>query len=138
MLPLPRRACQKENRTAGINIAKDSLSILQIPITVLKTELEKHARSLRVTLLGRHKYKGLCCGMKSSLASAWMPYFSNVQAVRSNQDCFCSHHNAWSDQSRLISADTTHTHTHLLMLQTNRINVHQQRLHLLDIVMEKV
>lgn len=91
-----------------INVAKDSLSILQIPITVLKTGVEKHARSLKVMPFGRYRFKGLCCGMKSSLASAWMPYFSKVQAVRSNQCCFCSHHNAWSDQSRLISADTRH------------------------------
>lgn len=91
-----------------LNDDPDSLSIEQMPITVLKTGLEKHALSLKVMPFGRHKFKGLCCGMKSSLASAWMPYFSKVQAVRSNHRCFCSHHNAWSDQSRLISADTRH------------------------------
>lgn len=98
----------KEGRKKERTKKGDSLSILQMPITVWKTELEKQARSLRVMPLGRPSLRGLCWGMKTSRASAWMPYLSRVQAVRSSHRCFCSHHSAWSDQSRFISAEDRH------------------------------
>lgn len=96
-----------ENKRKNGRTEKNSLSNLQMPITVWKAGLEKQARSLRVMPLGRPSFRGLCWGMKSSRASAWMPYFSRVQVVRSSHRCFCSHHSAWSDQSRLISAQNT-------------------------------
>lgn len=78
-----------------------------MPITVWKTGLENEARNLRVLPLGRPSFRGLCWGMKISRASAWISYFSKVQAVRSSHFCFCSHQSAWSDQSCLISVEDT-------------------------------
>lgn len=69
-------------------------SILQMPITVWKTGLEKQARSFRIIPLGRPSLTGLCWGMKTSRASAWTSHFSRVQAVFSSHRCFCSHHRA--------------------------------------------
>ena len=82
----------------------DSLSILQMPSTVRNTGPEKQARSRRVQPLGKPSLRGLCCGMNTRLASAWMPHLSRVQDVRSSHCCFCAHHRAWSDQSRFNSA----------------------------------
>lgn len=113
------------------------LSILQMPITVWKTGLEKQASSLRVMPLGKPSFRGLCWCMKMIRASAWTPYFSRVQAVRSSHRFFCSHHRAWSDQSCLISAEdknktslskitlwVNHVHYKLLLLWTSDILNH--------------
>lgn len=93
----------RESKKAERGKKKNLLSILQIPMTVWKTGLEKQAFSITVLPLGRPSLSGLCWGMNSRRASAWIPYFSRVQAVRSSHRCFCSHHSAWSDQSRCIS-----------------------------------
>lgn len=49
---------------------KDLLIILQMAMTVWKTGLENDASSLRILPLGRPSLRGLCWGMKVSLASA--------------------------------------------------------------------
>lgn len=60
-----------------------------------------------VFMLGSCKHRGLCWGVKRRLASACIPYLSNVQWVFSSQQFFCSHHRAWSDQS-CGAPDQTH------------------------------
>lgn len=79
------------------------LKILQIPWMVRNMEPEKQTRRRKVTPLGRPSRRGLCWAVKSSRASAWIPHLSSVQDVRKSHCCFCSHHNAWSDQSCWIS-----------------------------------
>lgn len=112
--PTPGKKREKERKKTQTE-GWHSLSSLQMPITVWKMGLEKQALSLTVFPFGRPSFRGLCWGMKNSRASAWMPYFSRVQAVRSSQRCFCSHHRAWSDQSRVISTlDTQNRRTNAI------------------------
>ena len=79
------------------------LKVLQMSDTALKTRSEKLTLTFMCFMLGSWRRRSLCCGVKSSLASAWMPYLSNVQWVFSNHVFFFSHHKAWSDQSFFTS-----------------------------------
>ena len=45
----------------------------------------------------------LCIGVKWTVASAVMLYWSSVQRVLSSQMFFSGHHMAWSDQSIAMS-----------------------------------
>lgn len=79
------------------------LKVLQMSDTALKTRSEKLTLTFMCFMLGSWRRSSLCCGVKSSLASAWMPYLSNVQWVFSSHVFFFSHHKAWSDQSFFTS-----------------------------------
>lgn len=81
------------------------LKVLQMSDTALKTRSEKLTLTFMCFMLGSWRRRSLCCGVKSSLASAWMPYLSNVQWVFSNHVFFFSHHKAWSDQSFFTSME---------------------------------
>lgn len=71
--------------------------------TALKTRSEKLTLTFMCFMLGSCRRSSLCCGVKRSLASAWMPYLSSVQWVFSSHVFFFSHHKAWSDQSFFTS-----------------------------------
>lgn len=73
--------------------------------TALKTRSEKLTLTFMCFMLGSCRRSSLCCGVKRSLASAWMPYLSSVQWVLSSHVFFFSHHKAWSDQSFFTSAN---------------------------------
>jgi len=79
------------------------LKVLQMSDTALKTRSEKLTLTFMCFMLGSWRRRSLCCGVKSSLASAWMPYLSNVQWVFNSHVFFFSHHRAWSDQSFFTS-----------------------------------
>lgn len=73
--------------------------------TALKTRSEKLTLTFMCFMLGSCRRSSLCCGVKRSLASAWMPYLSSVQWVLSSHVFFFSHHKAWSDQSFFTSTN---------------------------------
>lgn len=73
--------------------------------TALKTRSEKLTLTFMCFMLGSCRRNSLCCGVKRSRASAWMPYLSSVQWVLSSHVFFFSHHKAWSDQSFFTSAN---------------------------------
>ena len=81
------------------------LKVLQMSDTALKTRSEKLTLTFMCFMLGSWRRRSLCCGVKSSLASAWMPYLSNVQWVFNSHVFFFSHHRAWSDQSFFTSEE---------------------------------
>lgn len=82
---------------------KNLLNVLQISDTALKTRSEKLTLTLMCFMLGSWRRSSLCCGVKRSRASAWMPYLSSVQWVFRSHVFFFSHHRAWSDQSFFTS-----------------------------------
>lgn len=73
--------------------------------TALKTRSEKLTLTFMCFMLGSCRRSSLCCGVKRSLASAWMPYLSSVQWVLRSHVFFFSHHKAWSDQSFFTSTN---------------------------------
>lgn len=83
--------------------ARHLLNVLQMSETALKTLSEKLTFTLTYFMLGSWRRSSLCWGVNWSLASACIPYLSNVQCVLRSQVFFFSHHSAWSDQSFLTS-----------------------------------
>lgn len=81
-----------------------SLKVLQMSETALKTLSEKLTFTFTYFMLGSCRRSSLCCGVNCSLASAWIPYLSNVQCVLRSHVFFFSHQSAWSDQSFFTSA----------------------------------
>lgn len=81
------------------------LKVLQMSDTALKTRSEKLTLTFMCFMLGSCRRSSLCCGVKRSLASAWMPYLSSVQWVLRSHVFFFSHHKAWSDQSFFTSTN---------------------------------
>lgn len=93
----------------GHGASRYSLRVLQMSLTALNTTAEKLTRSLTVFRFGRRRRSILCCGVKTSFASAWTPHLSRVQCVFRSQQCFCSHQRAKSDQSWAMSAKPENT-----------------------------
>ena len=76
---------------------------LHIWITFAKTFLEKLTRMSTIWRSGSCSCTVLCIGVNSRRASAWTPYWSSVERVRTNHVFLSGHQRAWSDQSIAIS-----------------------------------
>ena len=76
---------------------------LQSVTTALNVLTLKSTRQSRYRRSGSCTRSVLCIGVKWSRASAWTPYWSNVDLVRDSQQFLPGHHKAWSDQSDAMS-----------------------------------
>ena len=97
---MPKTGSYRKNNKS----TRHSPSSLHSLLTTRNTLAEKLMRRSNTWRSGSCIRSTLCIGVNWSCVSAWTPYWSNVDRVRSSQMFSAGHQRAWSDQSNDISA----------------------------------